>query len=472
MVSMQDDSSKGVIVFVHGFGSSPDCWAPLLALLRKDEAITSRFEFDCFSYPTPRFNFNPLQRIPRLKEVAEKLREHLDSKKFWDREITLIGHSQGGLVIHAYIAHMLTRGCGRQLEPIRQVITLATPHYGSTTLSFLRRITSRLFWFFDNPQERSLRVLDPDTAEIVNTVAQRAAETSEAGELSWPIPVHCFGGLRDNVVREASAKGPFVSHKSIEGDHFEILTPKDSGDERYGELTELLLDPVGHPHVFEVEHYKTAIAVKPVPRQKFRLKLGEDNDREVETDNICELTRTVWFARHNQCQSPFKIRYLAFGGSCFEPSLSHVNEAGQLATEYEQSGGTKLDFLFTPELKKPKEAYTLRLKIYNGFGEGRRDVHFHLGPPSVGGMAHYRKLTYELDLSQYLALGYAVTSAPVLYWHPKDPGNCKGCKDLRSHSKPIQVVAENVQGIWRWELTGVREGVADLVWDVAQERAA
>lgn len=471
-MSKQVSSSKGVIVFVHGFGSSPDCWIPLLDLLRKDEAITSRFDFDCFRYPTPRFNFNPLRRIPRLKEVAEKLRDHLDSKEFWDREIMMVGHSQGGLVIHAYIAHMLAKSRGRQLQPIRQVITFATPHYGSTTLFFLRRIASRLFWFFDNPQERSLRVHDPDTAEIVNAVAQHASKTNEANEGNWPIPVHCFVGLGDDVVPEASAKGPFASHKSIEGDHFEVLTPESHEDGRYRELTELLLDPVGHPHVFEVEHYKTTIAMKPVPLQKFRFRLGEDNYREVETDNLCELTRTVWFARHNQCQSQFKIRYLAFGGSCFEASTSHENEAGQLASEYEQSGGTKLDFLFTPEPGKPKEAYTLRLKIYNGFGEGRRDVHFHLGPPSVGGMAHYRRLTYELDLRPYIELGYAVTSAPVLYWHPKDPGNCKGCKNLRSHSQPVQQVAENVQGIWRWELTDVREGVADLVWDVAQEKAA
>jgi len=466
-MNTQATSSKAVIVFVHGFGSSKDCWDHLLEKLRDDKNITSRFDFDCFGYPTPRFNVNPLQRIPRLKEVSKRLKEYLDSEKFWNREITLVGHSQGGLVIHAYIENMLTKGYGRQLEWIRQIITFATPHYGSTTLFFLRRF---VYWLFDNPQERSLRVLDPDTAEIVGAVAQRAAETSEANELNWPIAVHCFGGLRDNVVLDSSAKGPFRNYKPLEGNHFTILKPEDREDDRYREFTEALLDPVGHPHVFEVEHYKTTIAVSPVPMQKFKIKLGEDNYREVETDNTCELTRTVRFARNNQCQSRFRIRYLAFGGSCFVPRVSHKNEAGQLASEYEQSAGTKVDFLFTPEPKRPDEEYALSLTIYNGFGEGRRDVHFHLGPISVGGMAYYRKLIYELDLSKYIELGYAVTSAPVLYWHPKDPGNCSGCKDLRTPLRRVQPVAENVQGLWRWELANVREGVVDLVWDVARER--
>ncbi len=188
--------------------------------------------------------------------------------------------------------------------------------------------------------------------------------------------------------------------------------------------------------------------------------------REIATDNICELTRSVRFARNNQCKGPFKIRYLSFAGSAFEARPSPDNEAGQLAGEYEQSGGTKIDFLFTP--KEPDEKYELPLTIYNGFGEGRRDVHFHLGPRSVGGMAYFRRLTYELDLRAYLAAGWTITAPPALYWHPRDPGDCKGCKDLRRHhERLIPPVAAGEDGVWRWELADVRGGVTDVFWDVA-----
>jgi pimeloyl-ACP methyl ester carboxylesterase len=455
-------SAKPVLVFVHGFGSDETCWGRLLELLSGDPEITSRYEFERFPYPTEWLELKPWQRLPSLREAADKLKNFLDSERFRDRSLTLIGHSQGGLVIHAYIARLLEDGEGRRLEPVRQVITLATPHLGSTFLSGPRRLFYR---FVDNAQERGLRALDPDTARIVGIVEQRAADAAVAGGSSWPIPVSCFGGLRDNIVLPASAQGPFASYKSISGNHSTILQPKDTEDDRYSELAEVLLDPGGHPHVFEVEQYTTRIAPRPVPLQTFRIRLGEDSYREVVTDNVCELDRGVRFARSNQCQAQFKIRYRAFGGSCFVANPSHRNEAGQLAGEYE-SGGDNLDFLFTPELEKPEVEYALPLTIYNGFGEGRRDVHFHFGTLSMGGMAFYRKLTYELDLSAYLDAGSAVTVTPTLYWHPTDRP-CKECKGLRAHHERVAPVAENERGVWRWELENMREGVADLLWNVA-----
>lgn len=465
-VNARTKPAKPVVVFVHGFGSAKRCWMPLVKLLRKNRAIASAYTFRCFPYPTEWLALKPWQRVPSLQEAAEKLANFLDSEPFRDRALTLVGHSQGGLVIHAYIAQMLKEARGRELASIRQVVTFATPHLGSTFFASLRRLAGR---FVDNSQERTLRAFSPETAAIVRTVQQRAAEAAEAGDASWPIPVCCFGGLSDNIVQPASAQGPFPLFKSLQGNHSTILRPKSHEDDRYREFAEVLLDPGGHPHVFEVEHYRTRIAVRPVPLQTFRIRLGEDSHREVVTDNICELNRSVRFARSNQCQAQFKIRYRAFGGSCFVANPSHRNEAGQLAGEYE-SGGDNLDFLFTPELKKPDVEYALPLTIYNGFGEGRRDVHFHFGPLSMGGMAFYRKLTYELDLSGYLDAGYAVTAVPTLYWHPTDRP-CKECKGLRAHHERVPPVAENERGIWRWELENMREGVADLLWDVAPRSA-
>lgn len=459
---------RGMVVLVHGFGSSAACWDHLLGLLRADQAVSSLHDFSCFSYPTRRVNFNLLQRIPRLKEVARELKDHLDSDDFRNREITLVGHSLGGLVIHFYIAHMLSKEGWHELDRIRQVVTLATPHTGSTTGTLLRRVISMLV---DNPQERSLRVLDPETAEIVATVVDRSANTTMADNQHWPIPVSCFGGLGDAIVPEASAKGPFKYFKSVKGDHFTILEPEGTGDERYRELVEVLLDPVGHPHVFEVAHYRTTVAPRPFPERAFKIELADDSYREGETDNVCQLTRTVRFAQKNQCLSRFKIRYLAFSGSCFEYKPSHPNEAGQLASEYEHSNGTTLDFKFTPRRQRVDDEYKLCLKIYNGFGVGRRDVHFHLGPESNGGLTFYRHLVYELDLSRYLKLDHTVTVAPTLYWNPEDPGVCKDCKKQRTAERRVQPVAQTEEGVWRWEFVDIRSGVVDLLWDVAKTGA-
>lgn len=458
-------NSRGVIVFVHGFGSSRKCWDTLIQLLQSDRAITERFDFDFFVYPTDWVKLKPTERIPGHKELAQTFKAFLDSKRFANREITLVGHSQGGLIIHAYLNYMVEEGCGEELGPIRQVMTFATPHYGSNLFSLLRRQLSR---FIDNPQERRLRTLDEDLSDVVRNVHNRIATTHQANRAHWPIPVYCFGGLTDNVVPKASAQGPFAGYTPITGNHSTILEPAHRDDDRYREFKENLLDPVGHPHVFEIEHYDTTIMVQPVERQRFTVNLGDGRSREIETDNVCDLKRTVRFASNNKCQREFKIRYLAFDGSCFEVDTSHDNAAGQLKSEYR--AGEKIDFLFVPKLKAPAEKYYLGFTIYNGYGEGRTDVHFHLGPKSIGASAYYRKLTYTLDLSRYIASGIHVPP-PAFYLHHNDPGDCGTCKNRRKHGTKIPPSSEPQPGVWRWELHNVRQGVTDLFWDIPKPRA-
>ena len=449
-------------MFVHGFGSSRKCWDTLVNLLQSDRAITERFDFDFFEYPTDWVKLKPTERIPGHKELAQKFRAFVASEGFANRDITLVGHSQGGLIIHAYLNYMVEESWGKQLEPIRQVITFATPHYGSNLFSGLRRLFSP---FIDNPQERRLRTLDEDLSDVVRKVNNRIATTHQADGAHWPIPVHCFGGLSDNVVPKASAQGPFVSYTPLTGNHSTILEPANKDDDRYRELKEVLLDPVGHPHVFEIEHYDTTIIVRPVERQTFAVHLGGGRTREIETDNVCELNRTVRFANNNVCQEEFKIRYLAFEESCFEADMSHDNAAAQLKSEYR--AGEKIDFLFVPRLKAPTEAYYLGLTIFNGFGAGRTDVHFHLGPKSIGARAYYRKLTYTLDLSGYLAAGRYVPP-PTFYLHHHDPGDCGQCKSRRKHGTKILPSSEPKPGVWSWELHNVRQGVTDVFWDIAK----
>lgn len=457
-------NTRPTIVFVHGFGSRSTCWDPLLKLLQSDREVTERFDFDLFPYPTAWLELRPDERIPGHDEIANAFHAFLDSERFANREITLVGHSQGGLLIHVYLAYMIEKGWGEQLEPIRQVITIATPHSGSMMLQGFRRLLSR---FFNNPQDQRLRPLDEETAKVIRTVNERIAMTDRMDGSHWPVPVHCFGGLTDDIVPRPSAQGPFNSYTAVHGNHFTILEPANRDDDRYREFKEVLLDPVGHPHVFEVEHYNTSITVQPVKRQKFTVNLGDGRRREIETDNICDLKRTVHFAKNNQCDSEFKIRYLAGDDSCFEAEWSHANAAAQLESEYRRSG-EKIDFLFTPKLRRPGEEYYLSLKIYNGFGDGRRDVHFHLGPKSAGGMAYYRKLTYTLDLSQYIAAGYKATSPPAFYLHREDPGDCNKCKSLRKHGEEVLPSYASRRGEWRWELHNVRRGVVDLFWDIAK----
>src|SRR5207249_6138802 len=172
------------------------------------------------------------RRIPRLEEIARALRDTLDSPEYRCREVTLVGHSQGGLVIQAYLAFVLGDAEGEKLRNLRQVIFLATPSAGSTTALSLRVFMASLF---HNPQEITLRVLNPEVGNMRNRVRERIVAATRDSDKEWRVPIHAFCGLEDNVVVEDSARGVFDNVKSVPGTHFSIVTPKDAEDRRYKE---------------------------------------------------------------------------------------------------------------------------------------------------------------------------------------------------------------------------------------------
>ncbi len=454
--------TKAVILFVHGFGSSGKCWDKLRTLLAEDNRINSRYELRCFEYPTAWFGINPFHRIPRIQEIARSLRELIDSPDFYERELTLVGHSQGGLVIQSYLSQILSAGEGERLDSVRQVILFATPNLGSTFISPLRKLMSILVF---NPQERLLRVLEPEIAEIRTVITERVVNAKASTSTAWPIPIHIFYGLRDRVVAEASARGTFGEKNitPLDADHFTILNPKDSQDMRYLEFVEALIEPSGHVNVFEVTRYETKIKVEPsLKKQEHEWKHG-DTIRTVHSNNICYIDRSVRFSRKNRCVNPpFTIRYSTRHGGFLKYKTSHVNEANPEEKGKYDDYGNEVIFRFTP---RPGETYDLKVEVYGGFGKDQRDVHFHLGRDS-----YFKERGYTLDLSGYVALGYSISQVPKLYFHPNDPGHGELCNQ-RGIGRDVEPTEIDQGGIWRWELARVRQGVVDIVWDISEQPA-
>ena len=134
-----DPVQRRLVVFVHGFGSSKSCWSKLLELLESDPDIAACYDLACFEYPTSWFNLRFARRIPRLLEIARGLAGFLESNDLRAyREVVLVGHSQGGLVIQSYLADKLGRGLVEDLYRMRLVMLIATPNLGSTLLSRTR----------------------------------------------------------------------------------------------------------------------------------------------------------------------------------------------------------------------------------------------------------------------------------------------------------------------------------------------
>jgi len=445
---------KPIVLFIHGFGSSSRCWQTLLGLLGQDERITSRYELATWDYPTKWVEVNILGRIPRLQELGRALASELDSPRYRGRELTLVGHSQGGLVIQSYIAEALGSGRAHLLHDIRQAIFLATPSEGSTTGISLRRLVSLLF---NNPQEVTLRVLNPDVSDIRSVIRERVVAAVKDSEYELRIPIHAFCGLQDDIVVEASARGVFDSVRSVAGTHFSILKPENVGDPRYSEFVELLFEPGGHSHRFEISEYETELRVEPRVPQEIRTR-SETNPRTVTFDNYASLKRTVAFAASNRCRHNFVIQYGTRGNGYVVGHASHPNCASPADIGRADDTGTFFRFEFVPEYG---EQYCLNLDVYNGYSTGSRDVHFHLGDHS-----YYRKIRYLLDLSPYLDAGWSVRQPPALYLTPKDSGHGEICAQ-RAARTPLVPKSER-PGVYRWELENVRQGVVDIVWDVDQ----
>jgi pimeloyl-ACP methyl ester carboxylesterase len=143
------------VVFVHGTASSPARWAEMFNELQNDPRLRPRYQFWFFTYETG----NPLlYSAMRLRESLETALRTVDpgSQDPALRQMVLIGHSQGGLLvklmvvdleaaIRAQLGSVLenpqvreeTREFARRLVAVRplpfvrQVIFLATPHRGS-----------------------------------------------------------------------------------------------------------------------------------------------------------------------------------------------------------------------------------------------------------------------------------------------------------------------------------------------------
>ncbi len=446
-------TKKRVVVFVHGLGSSPACWDSFTDLFSSDPSIAGTFRLDqTFQYPTARLNFSPLTRIPRLQECADALGEHLRRPEFSDCEITIVGHSLGGLVIQAYLAKAFRELRRLELKNIRQAILIATPHRGSDIFAFGRNFLSRIF---KNPQEIILRVLNPEIHDVIEEFRQ--------GIANWPITVRCFWGMQDKIVPEASARGPHSEASPLEGDHFTILTPRDQSDPRYSLVAEAIKNPTGHPSIFEIDVFEMELTVQPFDAETGQpIQFGRNGKSKIVFgDNKADVIHRVTFSRNNRCSKPYKMRYRTRREGAVVPHTSHPNLADAQELGLHDDHGCDHVFKFIPD---QGSTYAVHWEVYKGFDPGNRDFHFHFNKPEA--RSHYRHFVLRLNLTAFLSRAFKMTMLPALYYHAQEPTTCEECATLPL-IQPLPYSFDEA-GIWQWQLNDVREGVVTIKWDLGE----
>lgn len=458
---IRDDGRPGpdrhLLVLVHGFASSPSCWDELCSILAEDPRFASH-DVVRYEYPTQILPARPWQRIPRLQELVSGFAGFMDDK-FGDTsgdryiDITLAGHSQGGLVILGYLVRELREKHGHRLQQIRQVSLFATPSLGSGFAGNARKAFTTLF---GNPQEKLLREFEPEIADLREAMTNRVITATERLPEKCPIPVHAFWGLSDGIVTEASARAICTSSQALPGDHSMLIRPAGSTDPAYQLISSALLEPHGHPHVYQIEEFLSFAEIAPLPSGEPYLAHYGGRQRAILTDNVAHLYRSVTFGPRNQCSDLFTLKYATRNDGFVNPRFSHPNAAPDgLQREWEDRG-TQALFQFRPE---PAGSYNLALDVYKGFDRGSRDIHYHLASN-----AFIRRFVCQLDLRAYLRAGFAIQIEPSLCFLRHDPGHSSLCFE-REHTYPDPPTSYN-DGVWRWELEHLRQGVVDLRWEL------
>ena len=114
------------VILVHGWNGSEFTW-PDVDALRRFEAEMQR-DIYFFTYRTGVV----AERFPPIEVLEEKLERFLSSFK----QVDVIAHSMGGLVVRQYLSHHSDN------HPIRRLVFLSTPHFGTDAAAVLERIAS------------------------------------------------------------------------------------------------------------------------------------------------------------------------------------------------------------------------------------------------------------------------------------------------------------------------------------------
>jgi pimeloyl-ACP methyl ester carboxylesterase len=191
-------------------------------LLADDEDMRE-WDIDFFEYDTRFLSLNPLARIPTIFEIGEKLKTWLRVRGYDQRPTTLVGHSQGGLVILSYITNLLDEREAATLKHVRQVLLIATPQKGSALMLSTRSLLGKLF---RHAQEIRLRPLDESVDRMLARITRDVLLAHGRDEDDrWPVPIRAFYGASDGVVLKESVRGELdaCALDSLPGDHSTVL---------------------------------------------------------------------------------------------------------------------------------------------------------------------------------------------------------------------------------------------------------
>lgn len=185
------------IVLVHGWNGGEFSWPDPHALIRMEKDLQRDIYF--FNYRTGIV----ANRYPPIELLEEQLDIYLENY----RQVDVVAHSMGGLLIRQYLLH-------HSENPVRRVLFLSTPHFGSNVANILVEIGK--IAYTGNIQAEEL-LPGSDFLWGLNSVNGVELEGKSVLNVYAKEQKHLLQG--DLVVRTSHAWLPWAANAEVEGDH-------------------------------------------------------------------------------------------------------------------------------------------------------------------------------------------------------------------------------------------------------------
>jgi pimeloyl-ACP methyl ester carboxylesterase len=195
---VQDDYPDAVpIVLVHGWNGGEFSWPDPRTLMDMEKDLQRDIYF--FNYRTGIV----ANRYPPLELLEEQLDIYLQNYK----QVDIVAHSMGGLLMRQYLSH-------HSESPVRRVLFLSTPHFGSDIANILVEIAN--ISYTGNIQAEEL-LPGSDFLWELNSI--------EGAELDGKVVLNVYAKEQkrllkgDLVVSTSHAWLPWAPNAEVNGDH-------------------------------------------------------------------------------------------------------------------------------------------------------------------------------------------------------------------------------------------------------------
>jgi len=229
----EDPDRHRLLVFVHGFNSAKDtAWGEFPSFIKTDPGFDD-FNIHRFGYPT-----KLCRQVSDIRNQGGFLASFLESvftnTQQMYREVVLVGHSMGGLVILEALLKLERDHLQLLKEQDLKVLTFGTPYLGVEN-------TEVLTLFCDNKQVNDMRALNDKLGELSRDWTQRFNQIAASDGRETPqVPLYAFRGTEDRFVTETSACGyPQIPCQQVDGDHISLVKPTSRSHLAYQKLHHL-----------------------------------------------------------------------------------------------------------------------------------------------------------------------------------------------------------------------------------------